>query len=187
MFDYEIIKHIQNVSENSIKNRMELNYVRWGKYKRFDIRYWDNEYKKPGKGIALTKEESLELFKILPLAINYKINVNQSPVRYYCIDDTKIPILDVFGQLSNAGSFIAELTLIDWGYGAKIDLRKWNNTKQMCKKGVTLTKKECQTLHAALSKEHMQAELITENNDICVGNPSILSKSVSDVEKQLFL
>jgi hypothetical protein len=55
---FEIIKHIKTLSESSNGWTKELNIVSWNdKPAKYDIRDWNQNHDKMGKGITLTKEE----------------------------------------------------------------------------------------------------------------------------------
>ncbi len=45
---------------------LELNFVSWGSYApKYDIRSWDQNHEKMGKGITLTKDELVALKNLL--------------------------------------------------------------------------------------------------------------------------
>lgn len=57
-FSFEIVEHIAVLSENAKGWKKELNLVSWnGRTPKFDLRDWDSEHAKMGKGITLTNEE----------------------------------------------------------------------------------------------------------------------------------
>lgn len=59
---FEIINHIGIISEGSKGWKKELNLISWnGREPKYDIRDWDPNHDKMGKGITLSKEELLEL------------------------------------------------------------------------------------------------------------------------------
>lgn len=63
---FEIIKRIGVLSEGSKGWKKELNMVSWnGKEPKYDLRDWSPEHERMGKGVTLTKEEILELKRIL--------------------------------------------------------------------------------------------------------------------------
>lgn len=63
---YEIIKNLGVLSENSKGWKKEVNIVSWNERKpKVDIREWDEQHQKMGKGITLSKDEVKELVKIL--------------------------------------------------------------------------------------------------------------------------
>ncbi|SUY47545.1 bacterial seryl-tRNA synthetase related [Clostridium putrefaciens] len=55
---YEIKETIGTISESSKGWKKELNLISWnGNVAKYDIREWDPDHKKMGKGITLSKEE----------------------------------------------------------------------------------------------------------------------------------
>lgn len=63
---FEIMEHLGELSESAKGWKKELTMVSWNDRKpKFDIREWDPEYEKMGKGTTFTVEELRELKKIL--------------------------------------------------------------------------------------------------------------------------
>ncbi|MDE5412086.1 YdbC family protein [Alkalihalobacterium chitinilyticum] len=63
---FEIEKNIGVLSENAKGWKRELNLVSWnGREAKFDLRDWDPNHEKMGKGLTLSKEEVIELKSIL--------------------------------------------------------------------------------------------------------------------------
>ncbi|PEQ91752.1 hypothetical protein CN481_15800 [Bacillus sp. AFS006103] len=63
---FEIIEHIGVISESSKGWTKELNLISWnGKEPKYDLRDWDPNKEKMGKGITLTKDELDTLKKVL--------------------------------------------------------------------------------------------------------------------------
>lgn len=63
---FEIKEKIGSISESQKGWTKELNLVSWnGKNPKFDLRDWDSEHKKMGKGITLTAEELKSLKDLL--------------------------------------------------------------------------------------------------------------------------
>ncbi len=63
---YEIKDTLGVLSESSKGWKKELTLISWNdKAPKFDIRDWDPEHKKMGKGVTLTNEELKELKDIL--------------------------------------------------------------------------------------------------------------------------
>lgn len=55
---FEILNELGVISESSKGWKKELTRISWnGEEPKYDIRTWDSEYKKMGKGITLTEEE----------------------------------------------------------------------------------------------------------------------------------
>ena len=63
---FEIIKNIGTLSESSRGWTKELNLISWnGRDPKYDIRDWDPEHEKMGKGVTLTEEELKKLKELL--------------------------------------------------------------------------------------------------------------------------
>lgn len=63
---YDIVEKVGVLSENSSGWTKELNFISWnGRNPKFDIRDWDSEHEKMGKGLTLTKDELLKLRELL--------------------------------------------------------------------------------------------------------------------------
>jgi len=63
---YEIKEEYGILSESSKGWKKELNLISWNdREAKYDIRDWDFEHKKMGKGVTLSKDELRELKKLL--------------------------------------------------------------------------------------------------------------------------
>ncbi len=63
---FEITKHIGTLSEGSKGWTKELNLVSWNdREPKYDIRDWDPEHQKMGKGVTLSKEEVDKLKELM--------------------------------------------------------------------------------------------------------------------------
>jgi len=63
---FEIKQNIGVLSESPKGWTKELNLINWnGREPKYDIREWSPEREKMGKGVTFTKEELIELKKIL--------------------------------------------------------------------------------------------------------------------------
>ena len=63
---FEITKSLGVLSENSKGWTKQLNLVSWnGREPKYDIREWDPEHEKMGKGVTLTEEELAALKALL--------------------------------------------------------------------------------------------------------------------------
>lgn len=64
--DCKIIEHIGTLSKNQSGWKKQLTLTSWnGQEPKYDIRSWDEECNRCGKGITLTKEELFALKNIL--------------------------------------------------------------------------------------------------------------------------
>lgn len=65
-FKYEIIERIAVLSESSKGWTKEFNKVSWnGREAKYDLRDWQHEEGKMGKGVTLTDEEVAKLREVL--------------------------------------------------------------------------------------------------------------------------
>lgn len=63
---YDIVEELGVISESAKGWTKELNLISWnGGAPKYDVRDWAPEHEKMGKGVTLTKEEALELQKLL--------------------------------------------------------------------------------------------------------------------------
>jgi len=63
---FEIIKNIGVLSESSKGWKKELNLVSWNdREPKYDLRDWDPEHEKMGKGVTLTEDELKKLKELL--------------------------------------------------------------------------------------------------------------------------
>lgn len=64
--NFQIKEHIGVLSENKSGWKKELNIVQWfDNPPTFDLRAWNSDYTKMGKGISLSNEEFEKLKKLL--------------------------------------------------------------------------------------------------------------------------
>ena len=64
---FEITKKLGALSESQRGWKKEINMVSWNNYPaKYDIREWDPDHEKMGKGITLNSSELEELKKLLP-------------------------------------------------------------------------------------------------------------------------
>ena len=62
---YEIKKEIGVISEGKKGWKKELNLISWNdKEAKYDIRDWNEDHSKIGKGITLTKDETEKLIEL---------------------------------------------------------------------------------------------------------------------------
>lgn len=63
---YEIIESLGVISESNKGWTKELNLVAWNNYApKYDIREWDPDHEKMGKGLTFTKDEMIELKRLI--------------------------------------------------------------------------------------------------------------------------
>lgn len=65
-YNYEIVKNYGKLSEGNKGWAKELNLISWNNGRpKYDIRDWSPDHEKMGKGITLTEEEAIVLYKSL--------------------------------------------------------------------------------------------------------------------------
>jgi len=63
---FEIVKNLGILSESSKGWTKELNLISWNdREPKYDIRDWDPEHQKMGKGVTLTEQELMKLKDLL--------------------------------------------------------------------------------------------------------------------------
>ena len=63
---FEIIENLGTIGEGAKGWKKEINLISWNSRKaKIDIRDWDEDHEKMGKGITLSKEELIALKEIL--------------------------------------------------------------------------------------------------------------------------
>ena len=63
---FEIVKHLGGLSESAKGWKKEVNMVSWnGRAAKYDIREWDPDHQKMGKGITLNDDEWEQLKSII--------------------------------------------------------------------------------------------------------------------------
>lgn len=63
---YEIVEEVGVLSENAKGWRKELNLISWnGAAPKYDIRDWEPEHEKMGKGVTLSEDEAKKLYALL--------------------------------------------------------------------------------------------------------------------------
>ncbi len=64
--NYKIVENLGVISEEGSAWKKELNLISWNDYEpKYDLRVWNDEHSKMGKGITLTKEELVNLRELL--------------------------------------------------------------------------------------------------------------------------
>lgn len=64
--NYDIVKHIGELSESKRGWKKELNFISWNdREPKYDLRDWEADHSKMGKGLTLSKDELINLRDIL--------------------------------------------------------------------------------------------------------------------------
>lgn len=63
---FEIQANLGTISEGAKGWKKELNLISWnGRDSKYDLRDWDQDHEKMGKGVTLSKDELIQLKEIL--------------------------------------------------------------------------------------------------------------------------
>lgn len=63
---FEIQEKLRTISEGAKGWKKEVNLISWnGRDPKYDLRDWDQDHEKMGKGITLSREEIIQLKQIL--------------------------------------------------------------------------------------------------------------------------
>ena len=146
---YERLRQIGVLSEYD--DSLQFNLMNWGGYEKYDIRRWSEDGEQPFKGITVDEEELPDLLELLQEAVEEEKSV--TPEHTVSLGKATAKILDTFGVFGASGSWDKEVCYVDWGRGAKYDLRPWSSDYSSCGKGVTLNEGECLRLIELLSQE----------------------------------
>lgn len=134
--EFEIISVLGKLSDN--KGAPVLAKVKWGEYIRYDLRKWNEDMTKPYKGMAFDDEEIFIISSITSFSINDFVD----PIAYYAGEKVKASIYSNLAVLSKAEKehgWQKEVNIVDWGFGKKIDFRKWKDDYKKCGKGISIT------------------------------------------------
>lgn len=117
--NFEIKQQIATLSSGSKGWKKELNLISWNGYEpKYDIRDWDSEHAKMGKGVTLSKDELRELY--LSLQYLFK-NEQEKPVQ----DNHKNLANEIIAMYQKSPMFMEETKNIlfymeEQGYSAEL-------------------------------------------------------------------
>ena len=137
---FRILKTYVTLSETS-KKKTIFSKVAWGKIERYDLRKWDTTLSIPYKGITFSKEELLKFFSIKKPSLE-----DSKSLATYSNGRANAEIYDILLVLSDTTfhneNWKKQICIIDWGYGKKFDIRKWNDDFKKCSRGICLNAHE---------------------------------------------
>ena len=129
-------------------NTLKFSLVKFGNHERYDIRNWYDNGDKPGKGIVLTYEEIVKLRNSLRnfdfKTKFFKMCGSYTGNKVSAIIYDRICVLNEFS--SKGVKWNKEVSVVDWGYGKKIDFRKWAADYSICGKGVAVSFAEAEEI-----------------------------------------
>lgn len=137
---FEIVKNYGKLSDK--KAAPIFSKINWNGYIRYDLRKWNADMTKPYKGITFNEEE----VQLLSNLKQNKFSIKEVPVIEYSGGKAKAKI---YGNILRLDSTIEknvvwnkEVNIVDWGYGKKVDIRKWTEDYSKCGKGICITIEE---------------------------------------------
>ncbi len=145
IFSFHIVTKYGYLS--NIKNAPLLSMVRWNGYERLDLRRW-KEDGTPAKGITFSEDE-VEILVSSLSALDTKIKYKNTQHEYRQ-GKAHAKILMNIATLSTTGYngliWKKQVNIVDWGYGQKVDIRKWTEDYDKCGKGICISFEETERL-----------------------------------------
>ena len=140
---FSIIKNYGPLSER--KYSPIFTKIDWNGYIRYDVRGWDSEMKTPKKGISFTEAE-IKVIATVAIPVEYGVTITDT----YDGGKAKATIFENICYLSEATvkneCWTKEINIANWGYGLKVDMRKWTDDHKKCGKGICITVDEFEKL-----------------------------------------
>ena len=137
--DSVLVKHVYNEFRRG-ENTLRFAYVAFGEYERYDIRLWYDQGSKPGKGFSMTYEELIrlrnDLYNFYFGKVKFEMRARYNGDKVSAILYDRISLISEF-TLKGKG-WNKEVSVIDFGYGKKIDFRKWANDYTVCGRGISV-------------------------------------------------
>lgn len=148
---FEILKDYGSLS---LSGDVYFRYINWNGHKKYDLRRWREYGDEPAKGLTLTEEEIEKLYSLLVDGLSaLSISRPRMPLSSVKVGKATAKFLINLGSFGESGNLTKQLNYIDWGHGAKFDVRPWNEDLSICGKGVTLTEGECEKLKEIFEDE----------------------------------
>lgn len=132
--------------------------VDWQGNEFFDLRYWRDDGA-PGKGITFTMGELITFNDALE---KYDFSAKYDmPIRQYQDENCLISFFCLIARLASTVKknivWYKEVNLVDWGCGARVDLRKWSSDYQQHSRGVRISLDELKVLHGLIKSIVLEA------------------------------
>lgn len=134
----------------------KFKYISWRGNKRFDLRMWKNEDTFPCKGVTFTNDELLLAYS------NTNVNLNDfsnEDFETIIIKKRKVKLYKTLVTLSVIDesniTWYKEINVIDWGYGLKIDIRKWSLNHTKCSRGIAIDNSELQAFRKIIKENNL--------------------------------
>lgn len=137
--DFGIEKVFGELSDR--KNAPIFALINWHGYVRYDVRGWSADMTKPRKGMSFNEEELRDLIRYSEVIDLSKLGVTLR-VKY---EKGKAKAL-IYERICRLAEIVRpgiiwykEVNVVDWGWGKKVDLRKWTENYDKCSKGIGIT------------------------------------------------
>ena len=154
--EFKILKDYGALSEYG---DVYFRYIDWNGYEKYDLRRWSDDGEEPYKGITISEEELETFYQLLQEGTETITTFTpRMPLKTVKLGKATAKFLIEFGSFGENGNMSRQLNYIDWGHGAKFDIRPWNDDHSACGKGVTLAKSECEKLKEILETEFEYGE-----------------------------
>ena len=138
-YEYTILEKYGSLSRGAFAP--EFSKVDWGGSVKYDLRRWKKDGT-PGKGFTFTIEE-LKKIKTT-ISQNGKVGIHSnSVIKTYVGESSTAKIYSIIVELSSYSlkgqDWVKQVSVIDWGYGKKIDFHAWTTDYKKCSKGMCLS------------------------------------------------
>ena len=134
-----IIGYVSNAN-----NPIMFTEMLWYGKKCYDLRHWNHNMGKPLKGLTFSKTELLDIRK-LGYIEDVSNDVFEEIGRYQIKNQKAVihKVMMTYSRFTSKGKvFHKGIYLVNWGQGARIDIRGWADDYSACTKGITLSLEE---------------------------------------------
>ena len=134
--NFEIIKKFGTIKDGSFE--IQLNYVSWnGESPKYEIRRWTNKGTKPLKEFAFSFSEMQSIKKAIKCIKN---DYSNCLIKKEIINNLfTCKIYDILEVLSESEQWIRTISIVDWKFGVRFDMRAWSADYKNVGKGISIT------------------------------------------------
>ena len=137
-YEYKILEKFGSLSKGDFAP--EFSRVDWSGSIKYDLRRWKKDGT-PGKGVTFTIEELRKIKSIVTQNNAWK-NSN-TVIKTYIGESSTAKFYAIITELSSYNlkgqDWIKQVSVIDWGYGKKVDFHSWTKDYKKCSKGMCLS------------------------------------------------
>ena len=158
---FDIIKRLGVISDD--KFEIQFNYVSWnGESLKYEIRRWSKDGLKPMKGFSFS-----ELQNIKKAIKNIKYDYfTQKVIKEITNEQFTCKFYDILETLSESEQWIRIISIVDWNFGMRLDLRAWSTDYKSVGKGILITFKQAEEFLTLLNNMTSSKNDEVENEDI---------------------